>query len=841
MSPRGLTPDGRAAPPVSVDAGSSPSPRLDLHPWLPPEERAAPSPANLAANSTLPNALVDAACASGGNAEVESAFDPSAGVLYDTWIGCGGIGFARSLDHGFSFQTAMAVLGSTNGSSWDPSIAVAPNGTVYVGYMFQNGSGIMPRVAWSYDRGSSFNGSSTAFLPNAQEFGDRDFLAVAPNGTLYLTWDYSPNSSLDQIRCATGGSCYFIAGDYNIVVVRSSDGGRNWSDPVPVSSGYPDGGAPCGPLLVEPSGAVDVLYEGYQVTIVNPASHLLGAGLNYFARSVDGGRTFSTPRAISNLTFPTTSWWIDGAIARDASGTLYATFDAQNGTNDTAYVALSQDLGTTWSAPIPLNPDVDSAPHIMAEAAGGGNGTAYLAWMSNNSTSGWSVFEAVLSGNGTVLSGPTVLSDQFGTDGYWVGDTIGVSYLGRGEVAVSWTYAVTLNGTLASQIFSATVGEPLPGAPTITSLVPGRGSVLVRWNPPTSGGPADAYEVTWAIEGYHPTSMNVSGAARSATITGLVANARYLLNVAAVDGAGRGPFGPAVPLVLTAWGGLTGTVVPTDARVALDHVPLAVASDGSFAANTTMGSHLLTAIATGFLPAADSVNLPWNASVRASLQLDPAPGNVTGYVDPPSASLSWDGAILPVALNGSFRIGGLAGSVHTIAASLLGYLPATLVVAVPQNATLWSNITLAMRNGTVTLEVDPANANVSLSGVPVPLDSRGFANVSRPPGTYTLDAQAPGYLPWSENLTLTSFGQSVRVNLTPSQGRESPGSHGPYLPTWEYILGALAVLLVIIALVVAIGRTRRKGTAPLAAPDEGDELYGTERPARDDPPDGEAP
>ena len=447
------------------------------------------------ANGSIRNVLVDAACASGGNAEVESAYDPSAAILYDAWIGCGGIGFARSLDGGFSFQTATTVLGSTNGSSWDPSVAVAPNGTVLVGFMHSNATGPMPMVAWSTDHGASFSGDAVAFRPNPREFGDRDFLAVAPNGTVYLTWDYSPNASLDQIGCASGGSCYFTAGDYNIVLVASSDGGRNWSSPVPVSAGYPNGGAPCGPLTVAPDGTVDVLYEGYQVTIVNTSTHLLGPGLNYFARSTDGGRTFSTPVPVSNLSFPTTDWWINGAITLDASGTLYATFDSINGTSDTAYIVLSRDGGGTWSTPIRLNPDVNGAPHIMAQAAGGGNGTAYVAWMSNNSSAGWSILESVLSGNGTTLSSPVTLSDQFGADGYWVGDTIGVSSLGGGRVAVSWTYAVNVSGLLASQIFSATVGEPLPGAPTITEVLPGIAGATVQWAASTAGGPSDAFQV----------------------------------------------------------------------------------------------------------------------------------------------------------------------------------------------------------------------------------------------------------------------------------------------------------------------------------------------------------
>jgi hypothetical protein len=132
----------------------------------------------------------------GQNAEVEQAVRYP--YVYETWIGCGGIGFARSTDGGQSFGRPIQVPGSagsgsviTDGrylpkSGWDPAIAVAPDGAVYVSYMIFRHGYDHPRMAISYNHGASFARVSQVMPPAQQRdnWGDRDFLAVAPDGTI---------------------------------------------------------------------------------------------------------------------------------------------------------------------------------------------------------------------------------------------------------------------------------------------------------------------------------------------------------------------------------------------------------------------------------------------------------------------------------------------------------------------------------------------------------------------------------------------------------------------------------------------------------------------------------
>ena len=79
---------------------------------------------------------LSASC-SGQNAEVEQAVDSRLGYVYEEWMGCQGIAFARSTDRGRTFGEPVSVPGSvgSNVNSWDPALAVGPDGTVYAAFM----------------------------------------------------------------------------------------------------------------------------------------------------------------------------------------------------------------------------------------------------------------------------------------------------------------------------------------------------------------------------------------------------------------------------------------------------------------------------------------------------------------------------------------------------------------------------------------------------------------------------------------------------------------------------------------------------------------------------------
>jgi len=388
----------------------------------------------------------------GQNAEVEEAVDHA--YVYQTWIGCGGIGFARSTNGGLSFGHPLTVPGSAGSGyypshlpkfGWDPAIAVAPDGTLYVSYMIERNGYAHPVVAVSVNHGASLSKVSAIMPPNRNNWGDRDFITVAPTGALYVTWDYG-----QSIRTRYP----------NTVLQRSTNGGKTWSHLVAVSPGFPaHGGGVAAPLVVEPGGRIDVLFwtlggDGIKHPKL-PDNHI------YFTSSADGGRTWSKAVAVQPAagSIGRTVTWIDTALGIDPGGTLYATWDTQHPGGDIGWLSYSTDNGRTWSPARRVTLDHDNAEHIMAVVGGPRPGTAYVSWLSNDAPQGFAQYLRAFSVRAGWLSAPVRVSRKYGSLNTWPGDTIGISLLGNGgphgpRVILSWGSAVNRH---ISQIWAARV------------------------------------------------------------------------------------------------------------------------------------------------------------------------------------------------------------------------------------------------------------------------------------------------------------------------------------------------------------------------------------------------
>ncbi len=417
------------------------------------------SPALAAASATYAfgSILTLSSACSGQNAEVESAADPAVGNVYSVWMGCKGIAFARSTDRGRTFGTPIAVPGSvgSNVNSWDPAVAVAPDGTVYAAFMIAKSADWYPMVAASFDHGATFAQVSSLLPPDHKNWGDREFIAVGPDGTVYATWDYGPERTSVTFICATAGSCAFATGDLNVVMQKSTDRGATWGPQTYISPGFPASGGDSAPLVVEPSGRIDVVYQGYHIT--DTTTYAMDPAYSYFTSSTDGGATWSSPLRLGPIgpTMSLDEWWIDGDVGIDAAGNIYATWDTQNNGEDVGWLSFSTNHGKTWSKPVQAPADRLNVPHII-QVVGGPPGIAYAGWLSSSNANGYAMFVRAFSVTAGWLSDPVQVSTEFGDTSVWPGDTFGIAAVSPTEIALAWGSAVP-SGDKKSQIFGRTV------------------------------------------------------------------------------------------------------------------------------------------------------------------------------------------------------------------------------------------------------------------------------------------------------------------------------------------------------------------------------------------------
>jgi hypothetical protein len=395
------------------------------------------------------------------NAEVEQA--TASPYVYELWMGCTGIAFARSVDRGRHFSAPIAVPGSVR-SSWDPAVAVASSGTVYASFMISQNGYTYPVVAASFDHGATFPQVSSLVPSKRHNWGDRDFIAVGPDGAVYVTWDYGPSAAAVTYICNPAGSCAFATGDLNVVIQKSTDGGKTWGPIIHVSPGFPASGGDSAPLLVEPGGRIDVEYQGYHIT--NDVTYTMTPAHSYFTSSDDGGKTWSVPVQVGpdRLSMSKAEWWIDGDLGRDAAGNLYITWDTQHDGSDVGWLSYSTDHGKSWSALQRVTPDADNATHIV-QVVGGRGGVAYVGWLADSSSRGYAQYVRAFSISRGWTSAPVRISNQFGDAAVWPGDTFGISVLSGGDpaipgsqsLAVSWGSAVADKPNPHSAIFEAVV------------------------------------------------------------------------------------------------------------------------------------------------------------------------------------------------------------------------------------------------------------------------------------------------------------------------------------------------------------------------------------------------
>lgn len=270
-------------------------------------------------------------------------------------------GLQVSGDGGRGWQPAnpVPVLPEGAETCYAPEIAFDRKGTLYYLFLGLQGLGNSPMGAFltsSTDRGRSF-------APPQMVLGPENYMvrmvidpAKGSQGRIHLVWLRTSE------RPGLGG---LPAGPNPIVAAHSDDGGRTFSEPVPVNDqSRPRSVAPT--VALGPDNAVHVAYMDLRDDAVDyqglEGSVWPGNWSVVVTTSTDGGESFGPGVVVDDALVPSGRVMLiftmpPPALAADRSGRLFAGWwDSRNGDPD-VFVARSPDGGRTWEAAVRLNDD----------------------------------------------------------------------------------------------------------------------------------------------------------------------------------------------------------------------------------------------------------------------------------------------------------------------------------------------------------------------------------------------------------------------------------------------------------------------------------------------------
>lgn len=441
------------------------------------------------------------------DAEVEAhlAIDPSnPNHLVAAWQqdrlsdgGARGLATAVSVDGGASWTGVGAApfsqcAGGSFARASDPWLSLNGNTVIQVGIAFtgnSNTAGARSAVLASRSVDGGFTWSAAVALADddgSLYFNDKESVTIDATDPrfVYAVWD--------RLEGTDRGPA---------VMARSTDGGISWSAPTMVYDPGPGGRQTIGNVIaVAPDGTVFDFFTELGPAPGNPAQTV---GRLAVVRSTDKGVTWSAPVPIADLlsvgtrvrTAPMVAvraGEILGSFAVDPrNGTLYAAWQDSRfsaGAHDAIVMAWSQDGGTTWSAPAPVNArlDVPAFTPTLAVLPDGTVGIAYYDfrqpgtstfqptdfWLATSrDRTNWR--ETRLAGNFDMRIAPDA-------SGLFVGDYQGLTGFGSTFIAV---YVRTNNGELANRtdVFADRLDANTVTAAMAASASPARPLELPAW------------------------------------------------------------------------------------------------------------------------------------------------------------------------------------------------------------------------------------------------------------------------------------------------------------------------------------------------------------------------
>ena len=230
--------------------------------------------------------------------------------------------FTKSSDSGINWDNLPKTRNLTNspGEAFGPSLAVNRHGKLrlYVSY-HDNSNGTTQAYLLTTKKKTKFRAPLLITPHNGGAFSPR--VALDSNETVNLVWGDTKD------------------GNAKVLFARSTDLGLTFNEPLDVSRSSGAGFDP--EIAIDSNDTINVAWQDTAP----------GTSVIMFARSTDGGVTFSDPRQVSTGSGSAT----EAAIATDASGTIMVTWVDESEGHAEGYFARSTDSGASFSDPINIS------------------------------------------------------------------------------------------------------------------------------------------------------------------------------------------------------------------------------------------------------------------------------------------------------------------------------------------------------------------------------------------------------------------------------------------------------------------------------------------------------
>jgi hypothetical protein len=265
-----------------------------------------------------------------------------------------------------ALTTSVRVNSVTDGGQHLPTVTVGPGGQVYVAWVDclsdEDCTTANPDIyfAKSTDNGQHFSDRVLVSDDGPDAFANAPKIATDGDGNIYVVWHDNRAATPDD-------------DSWDVYMAKSTDGGESFGASVMVDEHVANAYQYEPDLAVTPEGTIYVSWERY---FYDSDAQQWESDV-YVAKSTDGGASFGTNVEVSDGA----GFQYKSAIGVGSSGNVYVAWtDFRSDASGDVYFARSVDGGASFSANIPVN-TTTTAAQVYPELAIDADETIYIVWL----------------------------------------------------------------------------------------------------------------------------------------------------------------------------------------------------------------------------------------------------------------------------------------------------------------------------------------------------------------------------------------------------------------------------------------------------------------------------